>query len=535
MSEWLADYIIIGSGPSGVQAAQTLTEAGKTVAIIDAGLKTDNTGSSPASFIQTRQTDLQQYKKWVGEDFIATKQTNIRTGSQIAPSRKHINALTDELTPFLSENFFPMESLAEGGLGVGWGLGCCAFSDKELSRAGLPVAEMAKSYQVIADRIGISYTPDDTKPYTMPGIKNIQSGIQVDKNSTHLLRKYELKKNTFNKEGFFLGGPSLALLTSPKDDRPSVNYNEMDFYDDDAAAYRPAITLKQLSSAANFRHITGLLVTHFEETDTGCFVYYTDIKTKESGRFGCRKLILAANILGTSRIILRSARLYNTRLPFLCNHYSYVPSLQWRMLGRTDEQPRTATAQLFLFHDPEKNNEDVAMASLYSYRTLLLFRLLNQVPLGTRDGRILLQYLLPAITIAGIHQPDRKTSGKYIWIEKDDDSFNGIILRASAEIDEEEKRKYKKREALFLKTLKKLGLQPLKKIIPGYGASIHYAGTLPYDNSEKQLTLLPTGRLAMHRNIYVADGSGFAFLPAKGITFSLMANAHRTALNSMKE
>jgi hypothetical protein len=36
------------------------------------------------------------------------------------------------------------------------------------------------------------------------------------------------------------------------------------------------------------------------------------------------------------------------------------------------------------------------------------------------------------------------------------------------------------------------------------------------------------------RNVYVADGSGFKYLPAKGITFSLMANAHVTAENVLR-
>jgi choline dehydrogenase-like flavoprotein len=66
---------------------------------------------------------------------------------------------------------------------------------------------------------------------------------------------------------------------------------------------------------------------------------------------------------------------------------------------------------------------------------------------------------------------------------------------------------------------------------PGYGASIHYAGTLPFDETGKVGTLDRSGKLNGFENVYVADGSGFRYLPAKGITLSLMANAHRTALN----
>ncbi len=42
-------------------------------------------------------------------------------------------------------------------------------------------------------------------------------------------------------------------------------------------------------------------------------------------------------------------------------------------------------------------------------------------------------------------------------------------------------------------------------------------------------TLAPDGRLHGTANVWVADGSGFRFLPAKGVTLTLMANAHRVA------
>ena len=47
----------------------------------------------------------------------------------------------------VSEDFFPMESLAQGGLGAGWGLGTYVYSEAELEKAGLPQQEMKNSYQ----------------------------------------------------------------------------------------------------------------------------------------------------------------------------------------------------------------------------------------------------------------------------------------------------------------------------------------------------------------------------------------------------
>ena len=77
--------------------------------------------------------------------------------------------------------------------------------------------------------------------------------------------------------------------------------------------------------------------------------------------------------------------------------------------------------------------------------------------------------------------------------------------------------------------MRSLGCYALSKIDPGHGSSIHYAGTLPFSEKEGMFTLAKDGRLHGSKSVYVADGSGFRFLPAKGLTLSLMANAHAVA------
>ena len=51
---------------------------------------------------------------------------------------------------------------------------------------------------------------------------------------------------------------------------------------------------------------------------------------------------------------------------------------------------------------------------------------------------------------------------------------------------------------------------------PLHGASIHYAGTLPYSAEERPYTTSPDGKLHGAPNVYVADGASWRFMPAKG-------------------
>ena len=44
-----------------------------------------------------------------------------------------------------------------------------------------------------------------------------------------------------------------------------------------------------------------------------------------------------------------------------------------------------------------------------------------------------------------------------------------------------------------------------------------------------RLTTTSSGRMRAFENLWLADGSTFPFLPAKNLTFTLMANASRIA------
>jgi choline dehydrogenase-like flavoprotein len=61
------------------------------------------------------------------------------------------------------------------------------------------------------------------------------------------------------------------------------------------------------------------------------------------------------------------------------------------------------------------------------------------------------------------------------------------------------------------------------------GASVHYAGTIPMTRENSAWTATPEGRSRDFENLFLADGTTFPFLPAKNLTFTLMANASRIA------
>ena len=79
----------------------------------------------------------------------------------------------------------------------------------------------------------------------------------------------------------------------------------------------------------------------------------------------------------------------------------------------------------------------------------------------------------------------------------------------------------------LLRVFRRLGCLPLRMIRPGHGANIHYAGAFPILPDGGDLTCDRSGRLRATRSVYLADGSVFPWIPAKGLTFTLMACADR--------
>ena len=135
----------------------------------------------------------------------------------------------------------------------------------------------------------------------------------------------------------------------------------------------------------------------------------------------------------------------------------------------------------------------------------------------------------------GVHHPERPGRGRTLRLEPDAGSPTGDHLAARYELSDDDHARINRREGLFVRALLSLVAIPVKRIRPPMGASIHYAGTLPFAADARPLSVSPDGRLAGTRGVWVADGCGFRFLPAKGLTLSLMAYAHLVGQNAVAD
>jgi hypothetical protein len=395
-----------------------------------------------------------------------------------------------------------------------------------------------KAYEVVADRIGISATNDAAGRHTIGTLTTYQPSAKADRNHQYIQKQYQKRQSRLQGQGLYVGRTPLALLTKDKPGRRGYQYRDMDFYsDNDKSAWRPWITVDQLKRCKNFIYQSSMLAVKFHEKASIVHLVCIDTTTNKEVTFQCRKLVLGSGALGTARIALRSLtpKASSKRVPLLSNPHAYIPCVQPAMLGAGSEEHKLGFGQLSYFLDPSGKDESLSVASSYSYQSLMLYRTIGQIPLNYVDAKTINRYLLPGLIILLVQHPDKQSSDKYMQLIKDAKSPTGDKLSIHYELSPEDDAAWKSREKGYMSALRKLKTYPLKRVDPGHGSGIHYAGTLPYSDEEQPLHLSPSGRIHGTKHVYVADSSGFRFLPAKGLTFTLMANAHITAENALHD
>jgi hypothetical protein len=253
----------------------------------------------------------------------------------------------------------------------------------------------------------------------------------------------------------------------------------------------------------------------------------------KSYEFSADNFVLAAGTLSSSRIFLESIY-QNTgeiiKLPGLIdNRQVLVPFINLAMIGDSYNPESYQYHQLSMGVESEQPKEYVH-CQITTLKTALAHPIIQSMPLDLKTAIFVYRNVHSALGLVNVNLHDVRRNDNYLTLETNPPSQHSrLVINYLPAADEQ--RTIKRTVKTVKAALRKLGcvVPPGLTHIRPMGASVHYAGTIPMSAEKATLTASPYCQSHDFKNLYFADGTTYPFLPAKNITFTLMANAVRVA------
>ena len=529
-----ASVTVVGSGASGVHFALTLLKKGHKVVMLDAGRKGNAPVHPDSNFneLKGRLDDPVSY--FLGSRFEGAVLPD--SGDEyygIPPSKEYI---FDHHRGFQysARGFAPLFSFAQGGLAEAWTAGCYPLNESELELFPFSYRDISACYEEVARRIGVTGADDDLARF-MPLHGDLMPPLNLDRHSQLLLESYSKHKSRINdKFGAHLGRTRVATLSRPLGSRKACDYLGRCLWGCPIGAlYTPSQTLNECRTYPGFQYHGDLNVDYFKIGRNGRIesVIAHSLGSTTESEFAVENLALAAGTLLSSKIVMQS--IYRStgervRLRGLMdNRQVLVPFVNLKMIG----QPFSAeTYQYHLLGMGVRTGAaaDYVHGQITTLKTAMLHPIMERLPFDLRTASFLTRTLHAALGIVNVNFRDDRRDDNYVTLS---DTSSGSRLEVSYAPATDEPVRIREGVGKVKQTLRTLGcvVPPGMAHVRPMGASVHYAGTLPMTRESAPLTTTEYCQSRDFKNLFLADGSTFPFLPAKNITFSLMANAVRIA------
>lgn len=516
--------IVIGSGASGVFAAQGLIDAGHRPMILDVGFSPANSKIITQNFYDIADSDLLE-KLMIGENFEGLGnfmyQSHYMSPRLRAPKYKFVTQDTEKHIHWSGPSNELIHSLAAGGLANAWGAGVFRYSDDELAKTPLTYNILKPHYDRVGELIGVSGTNEDDLLKYFNIETRIQSPVRLSKLSTYIYNNYQKQKSSSNQNGLFLGRPRLAVLTKKQDDREPIQYNNTEFWDSsNDAIYSPRWTLNNLIKQNKIDYISNFLVESLELSKDSVTICGLDLKTNQPQSYRAENVVMATGTLQTASLLLKSFPQYiDQKLDLLDNFSFQVPFFAPRFFGNSIDSTAFGSADLSMIFDQSQYGIQM-QAGVFNMTSIPKSEFFDKIPLDSRMTVQLIKNLIPAMGALFVFV---NNSGEFKATIQYDKESNQMVISESSQ---RPKIMYQK----LCRALFRLGLYTFPQLIQkvSFGGAIHYAGTLPMKaQPTKAHHVNEVGQLKFSDRIMIADGSWLPSMSSKHPTFTFMANAHR--------
>ena len=516
-------HCVIGSGPAGVACAKALLARGVTVLMLDAGLELE-----PDRTRIVRELASLKPSEWPPEHVSKLKEGMAADANGILlklifgsdfPYRE-----TENQIPWQSHGVDIHPSLALGGLSNTWGASMLPYCDADIAGWPIKVRDLEPHYRAVANITNLAGQSDDLAE-RFPLYRDDAHPVPASRQANLLLSRLDRHRAHFHKRGWRFGRARVAIRAVDSDSGIGCIRCGFCMYGCPyGCIYNSADTLRELRGDSRFTYQRDVIVTRLRENSGGVIIEARQRRTGEPLSFEANRAYLAAGVIPTAQILLRSLSAYDRPLRLRDSQYFLLPLVMARRTAGVAAEALYTLSQLFIeICNPQISRHTVHL-QLYTYSDLIGQAVRKSLGPLKFLGRPLEERMM---IVQGFLHSDESPTIEMTLQRTSQEGHD--CLHLNPEPNPEAHLTVKRVVRELLRQSPRLGgmiLPPMLQMAKP-GRSFHSGGSLPMRQQPGPMESDCLGRPQGWKHLHVVDASVLPSVPATTITFSVMANAHR--------
>jgi len=421
-------------------------------------------------------------------------------------------------------------SLAQGGFSNVWGAAMMPYAQRDIGGWPIQISDLAGHYAAALKLTGLSAKHDGLEQ-TFPLYLDGMPALELSRQSQLLLKSLENNRGQLARTGIIFGQARVAAQADPGAQSKGCVYCGLCMYGCPYGyIYNSADTLRTLQTEPNFSYQPGVIVTSLQESGDHVLIAGYDRLSGKALEIKADRVFLAAGVIPTTQILLRSMSLYDETLSMKDSQYFLVPLALMKTSGDVRREALHTLSQLFLeIFDPKISPYTVHL-QVYSYNDLIGQAVASALgPLGKHLDFLARALENRLLIVQGYLHSDH--SSRILVTLKRDENAGLDRLQLKAESSPQTRPTIGRVLRKLLRHARHLGAVPvlpmLKIAEPGRG--FHSGGTFPMHSQPGPRQTDTLGRPQGWKRVHAVDATVLNSIPATTITLSVMANAHRIA------
>jgi len=521
--------VVIGSGLAAYAAIDALIEKGIIPLVLDVGKELEE--NKQILLDEMSQLDPVLWSQNQIDRLFLNPAINFQNESH--PQKLYFgskfvyeNELGDN--SFIKQNLPPF-TYAMGGFSAVWGASAMMPNDKDIINWPINIESLYSSAKNILQKLPFSATQDALENFSPLLIQPKQSRLESsgDKYLINKLQKASLCKNLLGK---IIVGHS-RLLTSFDEQLVNNNCRQCGHCMSGCvygSIFKAEQVIKNLNSKNKLVYKKNILVKKIKEIGDKVKITYIDLKDNKENTQEFSKVIVAAGVYGSTKIIANSSQYFDLPFTFKTTSSLILPVFSFKRLKNNWPNANTQPS-IFI----EAKNLDISKHWIHTQIStvnelfLAHFGIVHKKNYSISEK--IIKLFLDHFFIAQANLSSEVGTGYIVTYkaELNDQISVAKSIREDNKISRISNYKFAKILSKFFLSANLVPLLPLYKDFSLQGG-YHLGGSLPMTEKPKSYNETDIyGRPMGYKNVHIVDSSIFPSIPATTIGLLAMANARR--------